>query len=60
MFEKTTISKPNAEARDIDELFAGKIFRVPDYQRSYSWESMNWVDFWNDIKEGLETETEHY
>ncbi|MCD6255699.1 MAG: hypothetical protein J7J44_05440 [Deltaproteobacteria bacterium] len=39
MFEKKTIiTKPNAEARDVDELFAGKIFRVPDYQRNYSWD----------------------
>ncbi len=60
MFEKTTITKPNAEARDIDELFAGKIFRVPDYQRNYSWNNKNWADFWNDIKEGLDTGTEHY
>jgi len=61
MFEKKTIiTKPNAEARDVDELFAGKIFRVPDYQRNYSWDKKNWEDFWNDIKEGLDTGTEHY
>ena len=60
MFEKTTMTKPNAETRDIDELFAGKIFKVPDYQRNYSWNNKNWKDFWNDIKEGLYTRTEHY
>ena len=54
------ILKPSAEARDIDELFAGKIFRVPNYQRNYAWDKKNWNDFWNDIREGLETNTEHY
>mgnify|MGYP000262271778 CR=1 FL=1 len=57
---KITIAKPNAEARDIDELFEGKIFRVPNYQRNYSWDKKNWEDFWNDLKEGLDTGTEHY
>jgi len=54
------ILRPSAEARDIDELFAGKIFRVPNYQRNYAWDKKNWDDFWNDIREGLETNTEHY
>ena len=58
--QNTTIVKPNAEARDVDELFAGKIFRVPNYQRNYAWNEKNWEDFWNDIREGLETGTEHY
>lgn len=58
--EGITITKPNAEAKDIDELFSGKVFKVPDYQRLYSWEKENWEDFWNDIKEGLETNTIHY
>jgi len=58
--ENVSITKPNAEAKDIDELFSGKVFKVPDYQRLYSWEKENWEDFWNDIKEGLETKTIHY
>lgn len=56
----STILKPSAEVRDIDELFAGKIFRVPNYQRNYAWTKKNWDDFWSDIKEGLETNTDHY
>lgn len=58
--QNTSTVKPNAEARDIDELFAGKIFKIPNYQRNYAWTEKNWEDFWNDIKEGLETGTEHY
>ena len=52
--------KPSAPAKNIVELFAGKVFKVPDYQRNYAWEKKNWEDFWNDIKEGLLADTEHY
>ncbi|MDI3497040.1 DUF262 domain-containing protein [Archaeoglobus sp.] len=52
--------KPNAQAKNVYELFAGKVFKVPDYQRNYAWEKKNWEDFWNDLKEGLLTNTEHY
>ncbi|WP_456437792.1 DUF262 domain-containing protein [Desulfurobacterium sp.] len=52
--------KPTAQARTIYELFAGKVFKVPDYQRNYAWIEKNWEDFWNDIKEGINTHTEHY
>ncbi len=51
---------PNAQAKNIFGLFAGKVFKVPNYQRSYAWERKNWEDFWNDIKDGLTTNTEHY
>ena len=52
--------KPSAQAKNVYELFAGKVFGVPDYQRNYAWGKKNWKDFWNDIKEGLSTNTEHY
>ncbi len=29
----------------------GKIFRVPPFQRNYSWEEEQWEDLWNDIVE---------
>lgn len=54
------LHKPGAGARYISELFSEKIFRVPNYQRTYAWEKQNWEDFWNDIKEGLQTQTPHY
>jgi len=54
------IVRPNAQAQNIYELFAGKVFRIPDYQRNFAWIRKNWEDFWNDIKEGLATNTEHY
>jgi len=47
-------------ATSVSDLFGSKIFRIPDYQRPYSWDRKNWEDLWNDIKEGLFTETPHY
>ncbi len=29
----------------------GKIYRVPAYQRDYSWEEEQWDDLWNDLEE---------
>jgi hypothetical protein len=50
----------NAQTKNVYQLFSGKVFRVPAYQRNYSWDIRNWEDLWNDIKEGLATNTEHY
>jgi uncharacterized protein with ParB-like and HNH nuclease domain len=44
----------------IATFFSDKVFQVPEYQRYYSWERPQWEDFWNDIKDGLETNTPHY
>jgi len=33
---------------------------VPDYQRTYAWDSEQLDDFWNDIREAMMTKTEHY
>ena len=39
----------------------GKIYRVPLYQRDYSWTEEQWEDLWNDLYEmhGRE-KTRHY
>lgn len=29
----------------------GKAFRVPSYQRDYSWSEEQWEDLWNDLLE---------
>lgn len=54
------IERPGAHTANISELFGSKIFRVPDYQRTYAWDRKNWEDFWDDIKEGIATQTPHY
>jgi uncharacterized protein with ParB-like and HNH nuclease domain len=46
--------------KSVAQFFSDKVFRVPEYQRNYSWERYQWEDFWNDIKDGFETKTSHY
>jgi uncharacterized protein with ParB-like and HNH nuclease domain len=43
-----------------DILGNGKIYRVPQFQRDYSWEQDNWEDLWNDIELASETKNAHY
>ena len=42
----------------IQELFADKVLRVPDYQRGYAWESQQLQHFWEDL-EYLEKDKDH-
>lgn len=35
---------------NIEELFSGRLFVVPDYQRGYAWESRQWDEFIEDIE----------
>lgn len=37
------------EKKTLSNILDGKIFRIPDYQRGYSWESKQWEDFVQDI-----------
>lgn len=39
----------------------GRAYRVPPYQRDYSWEEEQWEDLWNDIMElRLQQDDRHY
>jgi hypothetical protein len=39
----------------------GKIYRVPPYQRDYSWQEEQWEDLWNDIIEMVDDRAQrHY
>jgi uncharacterized protein with ParB-like and HNH nuclease domain len=45
----------------INDLFGnGKIYRVPKFQRDYSWSEENWEDLWYDILELDSQENPHY
>lgn len=44
---------------NLSHIFNNKIFRVPDYQRGYSWEEPQLEDLWRDI-EILESSKDHY
>jgi hypothetical protein len=38
----------------------GKIYKVPQFQRDYSWQQDNWEDLWNDIALVKATGNPHY
>ena len=40
----------DTKTTNLNDIFGnGKIYRVPTYQRDYSWEQENWEDLWDDI-----------
>jgi hypothetical protein len=41
-------------------LGSGKIYKVPQFQRDYSWEPDNWEDLWSDIEIAAESMNAHY
>lgn len=43
----------------IKTIFNNRIFRIPDYQRGYSWERTHLEDFWQDIS-NLQKKKVHY
>lgn len=45
----------------LDLLGNGRTYRVPPYQRDYSWQIEHWEDLWNDIRDMLDApEERHY
>lgn len=46
---------------NVNEILGnGKIYRVPQFQRDYSWDSDQWDDLWNDIEVAENTKNIHY
>lgn len=41
-------------------LGSGKLYKVPIFQRDYSWTQDNWEDLWNDIETAADQKTAHY
>lgn len=41
-------------------ISSGKKFRVPKFQRDYSWEKEQWDDLWQDIELMIANEDDHY
>lgn len=47
------------ELLSLQDLFNKKIFRIPDYQRGYSWEKLQLKEFWSDLL-NLLPDRDHY
>jgi Protein of unknown function DUF262/Protein of unknown function (DUF1524) len=52
----------NTRTTNLMELLSnGRVYRVPQYQRDYSWEEEQWDDVWNDIVElRVRVDERHY
>ena len=37
------------ELQTLDDIFTKRIFRIPDYQRGYSWGEKQLEEFWEDL-----------
>lgn len=48
-----------SELKSLSKIFSEVIFRIPDYQRGYSWEEKHLKDFWSDLEQ-LEDSKSHY
>lgn len=44
----------------IKDFFNGRFFEIPKYQRGYAWEKNNIRDLFDDIKESIESNSNHY
>ena len=49
----------DSKLQSLSEIFNNKIFRIPDFQRGYSWEERQLDDFWEDIQ-NLSSDKIHY
>lgn len=49
----------NSNLETLSEIFNDKIFKIPDYQRGYSWENEQLEDFWRDLQ-NLDNKRVHY
>lgn len=44
----------------VEELLQGKLFRIPDYQRAYSWGAKQRADLFHDIAEVARSDRDHF
>lgn len=49
----------DTKLQTLGEIFNQKFFRIPDYQRGYSWDEEQLEEFWDDL-ENLKPEKIHY
>ncbi|WP_295537523.1 DUF262 domain-containing protein [uncultured Pseudacidovorax sp.] len=48
-----------SELKSLSRIFTESVFRIPDYQRGYSWEERHLKDFWSDLIQ-LSSGKSHY
>src|SRR5438128_5634 len=45
--------------KTLEQLFAGHLFEIPDYQRGYAWSQQQWEDLLDDLA-SLPAHAEHF
>lgn len=50
----------NPKHFSLNEMLQGRLFRIPDYQRAYSWQSKQRDDLFRDIRTAMETGQDHF
>ena len=50
----------NPTQKNVGELLSGRLFRIPDYQRAYSWGTPQREDLFADIREAHEKKRKHF
>lgn len=56
-----SITNFNTENNSFSKLISDRsIFKIPKYQRDYSWNSDEWNELWEDIKISIKEDTSHY
>ncbi|MCK1339958.1 DUF262 domain-containing protein [Bradyrhizobium sp. 38] len=50
----------NPQHLTLNQLLAGRLFRIPDYQRAYAWETKQRKDLFADIREVQKTKQDHF
>jgi hypothetical protein len=48
-----------SELQNLDTFFNSRVFRIPDYQRGFSWQDLQLNDFWEDL-DRLADQRNHY
>ena len=54
------VNLPQPQLMSVQRLFESRLFEIPGYQRAYAWEQKQCGDLWQDIREGLGTNTSHF
>lgn len=49
----------STKLQSLSEIFTNRIFRIPDFQRGYSWQESQLEDFWEDL-DNLHPDKSHY
>lgn len=56
-----SITNFNTENNSFSKLISDRVvFKIPKFQRDYSWESEEWMELWEDIDASLKDDEAHY